>query len=257
MPPLSRADADAEARRLAARLENLLFGHRPIVIGLFVLATLGFMAGRRRACASTPASPSSCRSSTRTWPTFLKHQQEFGGANRVLVALVARDGDMFTPEFFDALKRATDEVFFLPGVDRGRVQSLFTPNVRYTEVVEDGIAAGNVIPDDFPHDARGPRRPCGATSSRPASSAGWWPTTSRGAIISAELLEVDPDDRASGSTSSRSPSGLETQVRRAVRRRVRARLAGDVHIIGFAKVMGDIAAGAQRVVIFFLGHASC
>ena len=83
-------------------------------------------------------------------PTFLKHQQEFGGANRVLVALVAKDGNMFTPEFFDALKGATDEVFFLPGVDRARVQSLFTPNVRYTEVVEDGIAAGNVIPDDFP-----------------------------------------------------------------------------------------------------------
>ena len=62
---------------------------------------------------------------------------------------MARDGNMFTPEFFEALKNVTDEVFFLPGVDRGRVQSLFTPNVRYTEVVEDGIAAGNVIPDDF------------------------------------------------------------------------------------------------------------
>ena len=109
--------------------------------------------------------------------TYLEHVQEFGGANRVLVALVAKDGDMFTPEFFTALKEATDEVFFLPGVDRGRVSSLFTPNVRYTEVVEDGIAAGNVIPDDFstsPEGLEAVRR----TSSRPASSAGWSPTTS-------------------------------------------------------------------------------
>ena len=27
--------------------------------------------------------------------------------------------------------------------------SLYTPNVRFTEVVEDGISGGNVIPDDF------------------------------------------------------------------------------------------------------------
>ena len=75
--------------------------------------------------------------------TFVKHQSEFGGANRVLVALIARDGNMFTPAFFDALKKATDEVLVMDGIDRSRVQSLFTPNVRYMEVVEDGIEAGN------------------------------------------------------------------------------------------------------------------
>ena len=51
----------------------------------------------------------------------------FGGANRVLVALTVREGDIFTPEFFKELKLATDEVTFLPAVDRPQVQSLFTP----------------------------------------------------------------------------------------------------------------------------------
>jgi len=32
---------------------------------------------------------------------------EFRGANRVLIALIARDGNMFTPEFFAALRKAT------------------------------------------------------------------------------------------------------------------------------------------------------
>ena len=81
--------------------------------------------------------------------TFVKHQAEFGGANRVLIALVARDGDMFTPGFFDALKKATDEVLVMDGIDRGRVQSLFTPNVRYIEVVEGGFSGGNVVPADY------------------------------------------------------------------------------------------------------------
>jgi hypothetical protein len=63
--------------------------------------------------------------------------------------LVARDGNMFTPGFFDALKKATDEVLVMDGIDRTRVQSLFTPNVRYMEVVEGGIEAGNVVDSEF------------------------------------------------------------------------------------------------------------
>jgi len=69
----------------------------------------------------------------------------------VLIALIARDGNMFTPEFFAALRKATDEVIVMDGIDRTRVQSIFTPNVRYFEVVEDGIEAGNVIPADSRH----------------------------------------------------------------------------------------------------------
>jgi hypothetical protein len=34
-------------------------------------------------------------------------------------------------------------------LDSGRVQSLFTPNVRYLEVVEDGLQAGNVVDAEF------------------------------------------------------------------------------------------------------------
>ena len=37
----------------------------------------------------------------------------------------------------------------MDGIDRARVQSLFTPNVRYMEVVEDGIEAGNVVDSEF------------------------------------------------------------------------------------------------------------
>ena len=183
--------------------------------------------------------------------TFVKHQQEFGGANRLLVAIVARDGNMFTPKFFDALKGATDEVFFLPGVDRARVQSLFTPNVRYTEVVEDGIAAGNVIPDDFsttPEGLEAVRRnilKAGIVGRLVANDFS-------GAIISAELLEFDP------TTGKRLDflavaKDIETRVRDKFDADFVPGSGVDVHIIGFAKVMGDMASGAQRVVLFFLG----
>ena len=103
---------------------------------------------------------------------------EFGGANRVLIALLAEDGDMFQPGFFDALKLATDEVLVMDGIDRARVQSLFTPNVRYMEVVEDGIEAGNVVDSEFvPTPERAtrsptlvPKNPFSMNSRRPAST---------------------------------------------------------------------------------------
>jgi predicted RND superfamily exporter protein len=243
---------------LTDRLERLIFGHRPVVIGLFVLATafLGWSASGLRIDAGfaklLPLKHPYMQ-------TFLKHQQEFGGANRVLVAVVARDGNMFTPEFFEVLKNITDEVFFIPGVDRGRVQSLFTPNVRYTEVVEDGIAAGNVIPDDFEPTPEGL-----AQVRRNILKAGivgrLVANDFSGAIVSAELMEFEP-------TSGQRLDFIS--VAEEIERKVREKFDHDyvsssqvdvvvdstpvdVHVIGFAKVVGDIAAGAARVVLFFL-----
>ena len=83
--------------------------------------------------------------------TFTEYQKTFGGANRVLVALRVKDagGDIYTAEFMRELKGATDDVFFIPGVDRATVTSLFTPNIRFIEVVEEGFAGGNVMPATF------------------------------------------------------------------------------------------------------------
>ncbi len=235
---------------LSARLENLLFGHRLIVVGLFVLATMGFVWS----ASGLHIDAGFAKQLPLKHPymaTFVKHQQEFGGANRLLVAIVARDGNMFTPGFFDALKGATDEVFFLPGVDRARVQSLFTPNVRYTEVVEDGIAAGDVIPEDFsttPEGLAAVRRnilKAGIVGRLVANDFS-------GAIVSAELLEFDPTtgQRLDFLAVARD---IETRVREKFDADFVPGSVVDVHIIGFAKVMGDMASGAQRVVLFFLG----
>lgn len=181
---------------------------------------------------------------------FVKYQDQFGGANRVVIALMAREGDIFSAEFFTALREATDEVFYLPGVDRAQVQSLFTPNVRYIEVVEDGFSGGNVIPADFtptPENFARVREniiKSGKVGQLVANDFS-------GAIISAQLLEVDP---ATGQRLD------YTQVARYLEEKIRARFAGDdvvevavgVHIIGFAKVIGDISDGARNVIFFFI-----
>ena len=178
--------------------------------------------------------------------TFTKHQAQFGGANRVLVALMAREGDIFNERFFAELKRATDEVTYLPAVDRPQVQSLFTPNVRYIEVVEDGFSGGNVIPADFaPTPANFAKVRENILKSGKLGQLVANDFT--GAIVSAQLLETDPQ---TGQTVdyTRVAAGLES-----IRTRIESESGGaiEVRIIGFAKVIGDISDGARGVLVLF------
>ncbi|MBE0597741.1 MAG: MMPL family transporter [Desulfuromonadales bacterium] len=226
------------------RLERLIFASRWAIIGVFALMTalMAYSATHLRIDAGfnklLPLQHEYMQ-------TFAEHGREFGGANRILIALMARDGDIFTPEFFATLERATDDVFFVPGVDRAQVSSLFTPNVRFTEVIEDGIAGGNVVPADFRPTAAGLDQvrqnilKAGIVGRLVANDF-------TGAIISAQLLETDPN---SGEKIDYIAVGrlLEEKIRLPHQSET-----VDVHIIGFAKVISDIADGATRIVFFFL-----
>jgi hypothetical protein len=224
-------------------LERLIFGHRTLILALFALGTLilGVMAWRGLRIDT---------SFTKTLPVQHEYMRtyldpkvaEFQGANRVLVALIARDGNMFTPEFFAALRKATDAVIVMDGIDRTQVQSIFTPNVRYLEVVEDGIEAGNVTPEDFsptPENLARVRdniRKAGIIGRLVAND-------SSGALVSAIVLDQDAQGRPVDPIA----------VAHALEREVRVPLEGhgiDVRMIGFAKVVGDIADGATAVVLF-------
>lgn len=176
--------------------------------------------------------------------TFLQYEKEFGGANRVLVALVARDGNMFTPDFFKAFESISNQVFFIPGVDRASVRSIFTPNVRFVEIVEDGFAGGNVIPSDYAPSAE----MFAKVRSNIIKSGEVGRLVSAdfsGAMVWANLLEENPQ------------TGAKLDYRDVAEKLegIRSQYEGKeftVHIIGFAKIVGDISDGAQSVVWFFL-----
>ncbi len=228
---------------MIARLEAIVFRHRTAVLCLFVVVTLvlGFFAARTRVDASFEKQ---LPSDHEYIENFKKYQEQFGGANRVVIALQARQGDMFTPEFFRALKAATDETFYIPGVNRALVTSIFTPNVRYIEVVEEGLIGANVIPADFVPTPEGLEKvrqnivKSGRVGQLVANDFS-------GAIIIASLLEVDP----------RSGKRLDyKQVADTLEKNIRDKFTSEhvsVHIIGFAKVIGDITDGARGVLMFF------
>jgi uncharacterized protein len=180
----------AFTRAFLKATEPVVFGARHWTLGVLVLLTLflGWQASRLEPDAGfekqLPLEHEYIQ-------VFRKYQQDFGGANLVLVALVQEDGTIYTPAFMETLRKATDEVFFLPGVDRARVSSLFTPDVRFIEVVEGGFSGGNVIPADF--------RPTPEMLERVQGNVKKSTVVGRlvandhsGAMVFAELLEFDP-----------------------------------------------------------------
>jgi uncharacterized protein len=249
---------------------------------------------------------------------FKKYQGVFGGTTRIFIAVIRKDDrDIYDPAFLRALQHATDDVFFLPGVDRPSVTSLFTPNVWFAESKEGGVLnAGTVVPADYQPTAEKTAE-VRANVAKTSIHGQLISLDQRGAMIRAELLEFDPhtgaaidlveiSDRledvrgrimnpemreyrlkvdypplkkgevvARGYRSLRGPFGLEwDQAAYDISYINDAGLGSvltvpiddlevsvvpnpdfqphlDVHIIGFAKAVGDVSAAASEVVLLF------
>ena len=223
-------------------ITNAVFSLRPIILLVFLVGTV-FMAYNMLQLRVDAGFKKQLPLDHEYMQTFLDYEREFGGANRVMVALMAQDGEMFTPEFFEAFEQVSNQVFLLPGVDRASVRSIFTPNVRFVEVVEDGFAGGNVIPADFAPSAEMFER-VRSNIIKSGEVGRLVAEDFSGAMVWANLLE---EDAATGET-------LDYQAVAAQLEAIRTEFEGDahsVHIIGFAKIVGDVADGARGVVAYF------
>ncbi len=226
---------------IKAGIAKAIFSIRPLILLVFLIGTaiMAFHLAQLRVDAGFKKQLPLAHEYMQTFQFY----EEFGGANRILVALMAREGDMFTPEFFEKFEKISSDVFLLPGVNRASVRSIFTPNVRFVEVVEDGFAGGNVIPADFsptPEMMRQVR----SNIIKSGEVGRLVAEDFSGAMVWANLLETDPETGES----------LDYQEVAAQLEEIRAEFEDDAHtvrIIGFAKIVGDIADGARGVIAYF------
>ncbi len=107
-------------------LENLIFRNRRTIVIIFILLTI-FMAWQASHLKIDAGFAKLLPLEHPYMQTYLEYRDAYGGANKVVIAIRAKDGDIFTPEFFQVLAEITDEVFFIPGVDRTRVMNFLTP----------------------------------------------------------------------------------------------------------------------------------
>jgi predicted RND superfamily exporter protein len=224
-------------------LQNIIFNNKKLILLLITIITIamGYFASQLKVDAGFKKQ---LPLQHEYMKTFMDYESEFGGANRLLIAVMTKNGDMFNPSFFKTLEAVTDDVFSINGVSPASVTSIFTPNVRFVEVVEDGFAGGNVIPSDFVatpkmfDTVKGNIVKAGVVGRLVAENF-------NGAMVWAELLEEDPV----------SHKKINYQDVAEQLERIREKHEGGnqqvLHVIGFAKIVGDISNGAKSVVYFF------
>lgn len=226
------------------KFELLIFRHRLFVIFLFAVLT-GFLLFQATQLKMDAGFTKNIPLNHEYMQNYMKHRKDFGGANSVLVAVCDRDSDIYNETFFVQLKNVHDQLFFIPGVDRSQVKSLYSSSTRFTEIVEGGFAGGPVIPADF-----NPSNPAALKLvSQNVTKAGivgrQVSDDFQCAMVSAQLLELNPQTGEKLNT-------LELSV--LLEDELRGKFENDevsVHIIGFTKMIGDVADGAKDVVVFF------
>ena len=244
-------------------LENFVFRFRIYILAVFAAFTIygGYYATQLKMDAGFEKQLPSGHEYIQT---FQEYRDRLFGSNRIIIVLKERDGQIWNKDYFRTYKDLTDALFYLPGVARHTLTSLWTPNSRYFEITEDGFVADDVIPgtitvDNLDNQCVSRLKTASlATTCMPALEIIENNVVRGGfvgrlvandfsaAMVRAELLDIDVKSGARLDYFDLADK-LESEIR--------DKFESDkyeIQIIGFAKLVGDIADGAGTVVQFFI-----
>ena len=235
-------NAMAFDHRSGSLLERALFNHRAIVLLLCLLATvlLGWQATRLTINAGFEKMIPLKHEFV---VNYMENKSELAGlGNALRIVVSTEEGTIFSREYMEVLRAINDEVFLLPGVERSHMKSLWTPAVRWVAVTEDGLEGGPVIPEDY--------------DGSPASLE----QLRTNVLRSGQIGQLVAFDNKSSTIYlplfDKAPDGTRLDYHAFSRQleAVRAKYEQGpikVHIVGFAKVVGDLIEGLQQVLQFF------
>ncbi|NRA62091.1 MAG: RND family transporter [Psychrobium sp.] len=225
-------------------IERLVFHYRAVVMSIIavLILFLTYQAAQVKPEASFTKMIPTSHQFVRNYLDYRKELVSLGNVVRIVVE--SKTADIFNAEFQQTLKQVTDEVFYIPGVNRDGLKSLWTPNVRWQEVTEQGFVGGAVIPEHFD----GSQAKLARLKSNVLKSGQVGVLVGnnfRSAIVLVPLQDINPE------------TGLALDYRELsiqLEQKIRAKYSNDqisIRIVGFAKVVGDLIDGALQVVTFF------
>ena len=234
------ADFDTRSGTLP---ERLLFNNRLVIVVLCALisAVLGYKAlGLSLNAAFEKMIPTKHPYIV----NFLENRGQLAGmGNSLRIAIEAKNGDIFDPDYLDTVKKISDELFLYPGVDRPYMKSLWTPSVRWTGVTEEGLDGGPVVPDDYD----------GSPESLAQVRLNVERSGEIGQLVAANykssIVLVPLQDKVAETGARIDYHELSQRIEA-----LRAKYESDkiaIHVTGFAKVVGDLIEGLQQVLLFF------
>ncbi len=233
-------DFDRQSGTLA---ERVLFNNRLVIVCLCLFATLvlGYQAlGLSLNAAFEKMIPTSHPYIA----NFLENRKQLAGmGNTLRIAVEAKDGSIFDDEYLDTVRKLSDEVFLLPGVDRPYMKSLWAPAVRWTGVTEDGLDGGPVIPDDYD----------GSPASLEQVRINVERSGEIGQLVAANyqssIILVPLQERIAETGERIDYHALSQRIEELRSKYQSEQIA--IHVTGFAKVVGDLIDGLRQVLVFF------
>ncbi|ALS67942.2 MULTISPECIES: efflux RND transporter permease subunit [Pandoraea] len=230
-------------RNSGSWLERFIFNHRALMVLVCVVMTtfLGWHATRLPVNASFEKMiPSS--------HPYIKHYFENrdtlrGMGNSLRIVLETTDGDIFDKAYLERLQKINDTVFLMPGVDRAWMRSLWTTSLRWTEITEEGYRGGPVMPDRWDGSPAAIRQ-LQANIARAGIIGSFVADDLKSSMIVVPLIEKDPE--------SGKPLDYAA-FSRQLEKQIRAQEGGPyrIHIVGFAKLVGDLIDGLYAVMAYF------
>ena len=232
------------AHERAPLAERVLFENRVPVIVIFVLLTafFGWQASQIQPDASFEKMIPTSHPYIQNYLDNKADLASLGNSIRIIVETT--DGDIFDPDFQEALRLINDEAFYIPGVDRSGLQSIWTPNVRWSEVTEEGFRGGAVIPNAYDGSAQSLEQ-LRLNILRSGQVGRLVANNFKSAAIIAPLTDINAE------------TGEKLDYRdfsRSIETLIRDKYQTDkikIHVTGFAKVVGDLIEGATLVALFF------
>ncbi|HZJ91699.1 MAG TPA: RND family transporter [Thiopseudomonas sp.] len=235
----------------AAVLERLIFNNRPAVILLCAIIS-AFLFWNAAQVRPETSFEKMIPLKHPYIETMLEHRNDLANlGNSVRISVENTKGDIFDKDYMETLRQISDEAFYIPGVDRSGVRSLWSPNVRWTEVTEQGFAGGNVIPQTYDGSAASLEelRSNILKSGQVGRLVG---NNFKSSIVEIPLLEEFPDPDDQGTLIKLNYQDFSHSLEEKIREKYQLQNPDvKIHIIGFAKKVGDLIDGLFGVALFF------
>ncbi len=226
-------------------LERLLFNNRAVILLVFLVLTLflGYHAVKIQPDASFE------RMIPLKHPyivNMLDHRGDLENlGNFVRIAVETREGDIFTSKYMETLRQINDEVRYLTGVDQSGLKSLWTPNVRWVEVTEQGFQGGTVIPETY-DGSRASLEELRQNILRSNEASRLVADDFKSTIVYAPLYKTNPDTGKPLDYAT-----FSRQLEEKIRQKYEAQNPDiKIHIVGFAKKVGDLIDGIASIAWF-------
>ena len=224
-------------------LERFFFHNRLVILILFFLASI-FLSWKMTGLRVDASFEKMIPLNHPYIVNWLERRDEMGSANVLRIAVAPEQDTIFSADYMQALQEVSDEVFYLPGVDRASLKSLWTPNVRWLQVTEVGFEGGPVIPQGYNGDQQSLDE-LRSNVLRSGTVGRLVANDFKSSIIELPLFEINPENGEKLNYAELSNALEELRSKYAER-------GINLHIVGFAKVVGDLFEGVQAIGVFFL-----